>query len=342
MIASFKGKMAQEITDWENVGLISAEQAGLLHQRYDPVPFRGAIFLKWLGIFAISMLGMSLLGFIGTVLASFSPLFSTLCLMAVSSLVMYFGARLAADQAQKHPFTGQALLTIGLIGLYASLSAIYLVNGGATYSNVYGWFMLITSVAAFFTAYHFHLRWPLVIALLMFFHGIGSMSEYWGQGAYFLSVQDPRSMSVVALLTIFLGYWHEHELEAAKLQYCIGFGSLYLIFGLLYFNLSLWILSLDFFAARDEPLLWVLMFTLGGIAQIVAGARLKDSRFTGFGIVFLGINLYTRFYEYFWDSMSKAAFFTLAGIAALVLAYVFERQLKPEVASKLLRSPSRR
>ncbi|MCI0668758.1 MAG: hypothetical protein L0Y43_11970 [Methylococcaceae bacterium] len=322
MNASFKGKMAQEIAEWENVGLISAAQAGLLHQRYDPAPFRGAVFLKWLGLFAISMLGMSFLGFIGTVLVSFSPLFSTLCLMAVSYLVMHFGARLAAEKAQKHPFTGQALLTIGLIGLYASLSSIYLVSGGDKYSNIYGWFMLITSAAALLTAYHFRLRWPLLIALLMFFHGIGSMSEYWGQGAYFLSVQDARSMSVVALLTIMLGYWHEHELETTRLQHCIGFGSLYLIFGLLYFNLSLWILSLQHNA------LWVLLFTVGGIAQIVAGARLKDSRYTGFGIVFLGINLYTRFYEYFWDEMSKAAFFTLAGIIALGLAYVFERQLK--------------
>ena len=335
MNASFKGKMAQEITDWENVGLISSGQAGLLHQRYDPAPFKGAIFLKWLGMFAIFMLGMSLLGFIGTILASFSPLFSTLCLMAVSGLVMYFGARLAADQAQKHPFTGQALLTIGLIGLYASLSSIYLVSGGDKYSSVYGWFMLITSVAAFFTAYHFHLRWPLLIALLMFFHGIGSMSEYWGQGAYFLSVQDPRSMSVVALLTIILGYWHEHELETAKFQHCTGFGSLYLIFGLLYFNLSLWILSLGFYKTLNEASLWVLLFSIGSIAQIVAGARLKDSRYTGFGIVFLGINFYTRFYEYFWDSLSRAMFFTVAGFAALALAFVFEKQLKPNTPSPL-------
>ena len=255
MNGSFKGKMSQEITDWENVGLINSAQAGLLHQRYDPVPFRGALFLKWLGVFAITMLGMSLLGFIGTVLASFSPLFSTLCLMAVSALVMYFGARLAADPAQKHPFTGQVLLTVGLIGLYASLSAIYLVNGGDKYSNVFGWFLLITSVAALFTAYHFRLRWPLLIALLMFFHGIGSMSEYWGHGAYFLSIQDPRSMSVVALLSILLGTWHEHELESTRLQHCLGFGHLYLIFGLIYFNLSLWILSLDFhgYFSQETP-----------------------------------------------------------------------------------------
>jgi len=347
MNASFKGKVAQEISDWENTGLINAEQAALLHQRYDPVPFQGAIFLKWLGLFAIFMLAMAVLGFIGTVLAMASPTFATLCLMALSAVVMYFGARLAAHQAQKHPFTGQALLTIGLIGLYASLSTIYLISDGDQYSNVFGWFMLITSAAAFLTAYHFHLRWPLLIALLMFFHGVGSMSEYWGHGGYFLEIQDPRSMSIIALFTIILGYWHEHKLESENLQKCIGFGHLYIIFGLLYFNMSLWLLSLDFYGyyyenaneAKDAILLWVILFTIGCIAQIVAGARLKDARFTGFGIVFLGINLYTRFYEHFWDDLSKATFFTLAGIAGLVLAFIFEKQLKPVIAPTLNPSP---
>lgn len=325
MNASFRERMAQEISNWENVGLINAEQGALLHQRYDPMPFRGTIFLKWLGLFAIFMLGMSFLGFVGTILASFSPLFSTLCLMAVSWLVMYFGARLASDREQKHPFTGQALLTAGLIGLYASLVAVYLVSGGSEWSGMHSWFMLITSVVAFFVAYHFHLRWPLLIALLMFFHGIGSMSEYWGHGAYLFSIQDPRSMSVVALSAAIWGYWHEHDLEAGKLQRCTGFGNLYVIIGLFYFNSSLWILSLG----RDA-LLWVLVFTVAGIGQIVAGARLKDSRFTGFGIVFLGIDIYTRFYEYCWDSLSRAAFFSLAGITAMVLGYSFERQIKKD------------
>ena len=340
MSASFKGKMAQEISDWENTGVINAEQAVLLHQRYDPVPFQGAIFLKWLGLFAIFMLALAFLGFIGTVLAMASPIFATLCLMAVSAAVMYLGAKIAADKEQKHPFTGQALLTIGLIGLYASLSAIYLVSGGEKYSNIYSWFMFITSAAAFFTAYHFHLRWPLLIALLMFFHGVGSMSGYMGHGSYFLHVQDPRSMSFIALLTVFLGYWHEHEIASGKLPQSTGFGHLYIIFGLIYLNLSLWILSVDYYPDKSDALLWVILFTIGGIAQIVAGARLKDARFTGFGIVFLGINLYTRFYEHFWDDLSKATFFTVVGITGLVLAFVFEKQLKPVMAPSSNPSPS--
>ncbi len=325
MGTSFKGKLAQEVTDWENTGLINAEQAALLHQRFDPSPFKGTLFLKWLGLFAVFMLAMSFLGFLGTILASFSPLFSTLCLMVVSYGVMHFGAKLASDQQQKHPFTGQALLTVGLVGIYASLVAIYLINDGKDMRGLFGVFLLVTSAVAFFVAYYFRLRWPLLIALLMFFHGVGSFSEYWGHGSYFLDIQDPKLMSVVALLAIVWGYVHESELEADRFKRCIGFGHLYLIFGILYFNLSLWILSLEYV----HNIVWIGLFTAGCIAQIIVGARLKDSRFTGFGIVFLSIDLYTRFYEYFWDELSKAMFFSLAGLVAMALAYVFERQLKP-------------
>ena len=331
MSRAFKGKVAQEISDWENTGLIDRDLSELLHQRYDPRPFSGALFLKWLGLFAIFMLALSFLGFIGTLMASFSPMFATLCLMAVSGGVLYFGARLASDKYQKHPFTGQALLTIGLVGFYSSMTAIYLIGGDRSYLDAHALLLLITSAAALVTAYQFRLRWPLLVSLLMFFHGVGSFAGYWGHGSYFLYIHDERVMAVVALLVAMMGAWHESRLEVSRFRHCIGFGHMYIIFGLLYLNLSLWLLSLEFY--KSASVVWVLIFTAVSIAQIIAGARLKDARFTGFGIVFLGIDLYTRLYEHFWDDMSKALFFTLAGTLGLALAYLFERQLKPAVSA---------
>jgi len=57
----------------------------------------------------------------------------------------------------------------------------------------------------------------------------------------------------------------------------------------------------------------------------VIGARFKHPSFTGFGVVFLGIDLYTRFYEYAWDRLSVAAFFAAAGAVGVLLGWVFER-----------------
>ncbi|MFZ1325808.1 MAG: hypothetical protein WAT67_07265 [Candidatus Contendobacter sp.] len=66
-------------------------------------------------------------------------------------------------------------------------------------------------------------------------------------------------------------------------------------------------------------------FTAAGSAQIIMGARLHDARFTGFGIVFLAINLYTRYFEHFWDRLALGLFLLLGGALALALGYVGER-----------------
>ena len=156
---------------------------------------------------------------------------------------------------------------------------------------------------------------------MLFFHGLGGWHAYGGQGAYFASIQDERLMALAALAAILVGLWHEHWLENGPLWRCVGFGALYLIFGLLYLNLSLWFLTLF-----GKPLDWMLTFTAAAIAQIIVGARLRDARFTGFGIVFLAIDLYTRFFEHFWDQLSAGAFFLVAGALAMALGYGFERQ----------------
>ena len=132
-------------------------------------------------------------------------------------------------------------------------------------------------------------------------------------------------MALAALAAILLGLWHERRLEPGSLRRCAGFGGLYLIFGLLYLNLSLWFLTLF-----GKPLGWMLTFTAVGIGQIVVGARLRDARFTGFGIVFLAIDLYTRLFEHFWDRLSAGTFFLIAGALAMVLGYGFERQAHRE------------
>ncbi len=39
----------------------------------------------------------------------------------------------------------------------------------------------------------------------------------------------------------------------------------------------------------------------------------------GYGLVFLLLNLYTRFFEYFWSSLNKGVFFLLLGVTFWIL-----------------------
>lgn len=323
MAIGMRERMAAEAAAWRHEGLIGEEVAAALAERYAPMPGVGRMFLRALALLALFLLALSVLSAIGLLVQSASPVLAGILVLALGVGSWYPGARMASDPAQRHGFTGGVLLTFGLVAIFSGLSLIYLASGGDRYSAVFPWFMLLTSAGAFATAYRFGLRWPQFLGLLLLFHAVGSRHGYLGHGAYFLDIQDERTMAVVALAACIFGVWHELVGEAGRLRRQVGFGHLYIVFGLLYFNLSLWILSLE-----HEALVWVLVFTAAGIAQIVAGARLKDARLIGFGIVFLAIDLYTRLFEQFWDRLSVGTILLIAGMIAVVLGVFFERRAR--------------
>ena len=311
--------LAREVTAWHQQGLIDRSLLETLLPRYETRSRFLSVLLKWLGLFAIFLLGLAVLAFIA--MASDSALLAAGLLAAVGGGLWYFGLQFATDPHQTRPFTGSVLITASLAAAFGVFMLLQIALLGEEYAegNI-PLFLLFTGALAILTAYCYHLRWPLLLGLLMFFHGLGAWHTYGGGGAYFADIQDPKWMAVIALLTMGLGLWHERRLEISALRRCVGFGALYLIFGLLYLNLSLWFLTLP-----RGPLDWVLIFTAASIAQIVVGARLHDARFTGFGIVFLAIDLYTRYYEHFWDQLSLGIFFLLGGLLAMAFGYACER-----------------
>ena len=57
------------------------------------------------------------------------------------------------------------------------------------------------------------------------------------------------------------------------------------------------------------------------MTSIWHGLRFDDSTTKGFGLTFLGINLYTKFFEYFWGWYKPFFFSVLAGTLAVLGKY---------------------
>ncbi|KAH6648609.1 hypothetical protein BKA67DRAFT_538631 [Truncatella angustata] len=110
------------------------------------------------------------------------------------------------------------------------------------------------------------------------------------------------------------------------------------IWGLLYLFIALWILSLfgddELFSRKKKTpkpshdnknrrlFVWSLIFGLAAGYCIVHGMKHDDGTTKGFGLAFLGINLYTRFFELFWHAWYKPLFFAvLAGTLAVMGRY---------------------
>lgn len=314
--------LARESADWHHRGLIDAALSEQLGRRYDRQGSAAAGLIAWLGFGAIFLLGMAVIAMISAL--SQSPGVGGVLLGAAAAGLWYGGIRMATDPAQRHPVTGSALVTIGLAGAYGAMTLLTLAgNDTPGFSSMLP-LLLLTSALSAATAYVYHLRWPLLLSLLCLFHGLGAWHEYAGHGAYVADIQDPPTMAMIAAACSAFGLWHVHAEEHQLARYA-GFGRLYVIFGLLYFNCSLWFLSLDAYS-ETQGLFWTLLFSAGCIAQIVLGARLKDGRLTGFGIVFLGIDLYTRFFEHFWDRLSMGLFLLIAGLTGVLLGWLFEKR----------------
>ena len=316
-------KLVNEVSDWGHAGLIDGELLNTLNQRYASDMTMGRVLLRWLGFLAVFLLGMSVLGFIGMALGEAMMYVAPILLGGLAAVAWTFGVRFATDPTQRFATSGAVLVTVSFFVAFGALATAYGLAEGDAWGVAVPSMMGMVAAAAILTAYRHSLRWPLLVGVLLIFHAVGNRHGYWGHGAYFMGIRDEWLMLSVAIAASVLGVWHERFVEADENHRHVGFGHVYVVTGLLYANLSLWFLSIP---GREISL--ALLFAFGGILQLIIGARLHDGRFSGFGIVFLSINIYTRMFEGFWDEMSKGTFFLIAGIIAIVAGSAFEARAK--------------
>jgi uncharacterized membrane protein len=102
--------------------------------------------------------------------------------------------------------------------------------------------------------------------------------------------------------------------------------------GLTYLFIALWILSIFGYrdpmpgtAYPDAAAAWALLFGVAAGVCIYISLKTDDGMLRGFGLTFLAINLYTRFFEFFWDGMHKVVFFLILAVSLAVIGRYAER-----------------
>lgn len=148
-----------------------------------------------------------------------------------------------------------------------------------------------------------------------------------GWGAYWLGMNYPVRF-------LFFG--------GALLALCWGLRSLLLTrhlytiskaMGLTYLFIALWIMSIvgnydidNWYSVTQASLLpWALLFAVAAVLCIYISLKTDDGMLRGFGLTFLAINLYTRYFEYCWDAMNKVVFFLILAASLAVIGRYAER-----------------
>jgi len=308
--ASVSERLVRDIGVWQADGLISAPAAAVLRERYNLPGFGIGQVLRYLGIIGLIFVVFGIFGLMAA--ASASEVFSGSVLALVAAAFLAAGVRLAVDKLGRYRWSSRMILALGALML-ASAAGLLLHGSGLEDSRLVFALGLLLIPAIGALAYVYRITFLLIVALLGFFHWVGSWETMWGRSTYAPQVQDPKLMALAALAAIGVGLWHERALREQTGRFFAAYESL----GLVYLNLSLLILSIDRLVVSGSPFMWVLLLTGVTLIEMVAGAGLQNRLILGFGVTFAFINGFTRFYEHFWDSMTKGLFFLAAGLLTL-------------------------
>jgi hypothetical protein len=213
---------------------------------------------------------------------------------AIASAIYQLGMALNLDILQIHYLLGTACLIYGAIACYFKSNLVW------------------------------------VVALLSLGSWFGAQTGYLsGWGAYYLGMNYPIRFIVLGGTLTLLG------LEVSKYSLVKYLSNSTLIIGLLYVFIAAWILSifgdytnLDnwyFNVMQTELLNWSLLFAGLAIAAIYHGLRNNNSITNGFGITFLLLNMYTKYFEYFWHNTNKIIFFSILAVSFWYLGTYAEK-----------------
>ncbi|MBE2288791.1 MAG: DUF2157 domain-containing protein [Chitinophagaceae bacterium] len=105
--------------------------------------------------------------------------------------------------------------------------------------------------------------------------------------------------------------------------------------GLALFFLALWAVSIfgNFnsferwqHARQLQIVIYSVFLAIAAGLSFFFGIRYSDAAARDFGVLFLLINLYTRYFEYFWDAMNKGVFFLILAVTFGLLGRWLERK----------------
>ncbi len=316
------------IAHWRESGALDAASAGRLDADLEVIAFdwkKLAKYSFWVAIVCIVIsVGAALAdqALMEMLAAIFNAPYAVKCLSlsALSGLLYWFGFR----RRRSHPakvYSNEAILFLAVL---ATAGAVYQLgramdNGSGHFSVLLLLSFLIYAAIGFFC--DSNLVWLFALVSLGGWMGTETGYES-GWGAYYLGMNYPlRFVAFGAALT-------GAGLLSGYTRLFAPFSRATLAMGLLYLFIALWIMSIfgnygdmeSWRAVKQYELFgWSVLFGLAAAAAIYHGLRYDDAMTKGFGLTFLFINLYTRFFEYFWDGLHKAIFFGLLALSFWLL-----------------------
>jgi hypothetical protein len=308
------------ISFWEGEKLVGDEQAKKMRESYEVKGFdwmRLAKYSFWIALicggasFAFLIVNDTIINWLKNLY--YTPDIIISLISGIAAAYFYYLGRRREKRNPERVFSNEAIIFTGV--LFTASCIAYL---GKAFDNGSGHFSLLFLLSVFvygFIAWRMGSRLIWLFALVSLGSWFGTETGYqthWSD--YFLGMNYPLrfvAFGIVLVTSCFI---------LRKRKWFALLDDLTYVVGLLYLFLALWLLSV--FGNYGSIDSWwhirqISLFYWGIIAAAVAGGFLfyglknQDDIAREFGITFLIIFIYTKYFEYFWDHTNKTLFFAI-------------------------------
>lgn len=320
-----KDKLGQFINDWRTQGLISSEQASKIQDVLKEKTSQREQLAQYFFIIAVAsgLLAFAALFVDEKLLKRLQGLFSlsnySICFVSVllAAISFWFARRRRSAVSDT---TYEVYLLPG--ALCSVVAIVYLckeIGNGAAYTLFTG----IATIVFFIFSALFRSKALWVICIVALMGWFGAFSTVHSSGNLFFGMNYPMRFTVFGLLVLALALGQKQVRllkSVAVLSYNIG---------LLIFFTGLWGISVfgnfgtlsAWHEVRQFKMLpYALVCGIILTGMLLLGIRKDDRTLRDYSILFLLLNLYTHYFEYFWDTLNKGLFFLVLALSFGLLA----------------------
>lgn len=316
------------INQWQQQQLIDAQQAQQLRHSYDVISFDWkllAVYSFWVAIacFILSVILLiaddyliSLIAKIINTPASILAFFSAM----IAAGLFYFGVRRRQRYPQK-TVSNEAIFFFGV--LITAITSVFLSHTAIALHWRESIFILLPTLIYLIVGIQLYSVLVWLFALI----GIGlwvlTETSYLAQNHYlFWGMNIPLRFTIVGILIISASVALKRHSRLFFLQEAT------LFMGLMYFFNALWMLTIfgnyDSLSAwshikQIELWGWSVAMLLVTLSAIYYGIKNNNSLIRAFGIIFLLLCLYSRYFEFFWGTLHKAIFFAVLALSFWII-----------------------
>lgn len=218
-----------------------------------------------------------------------------------------------------------------LLGLSACVSVAYFGKGLSVNSDRYYWLIFAVALALGGLAYIVKSR-TLWGAMML------TLGGWWAaytdaaaqHGAYYLGMNMPLRLTLFGIVALVFAY------AVQKIKALNEFSVVSYFMGWILFLVAAWGLSIsgnhsfqEWVAFRQSRvLIWAIGYTIILAGILVYAIRQKDNSLRDMALLFLLLNLYTRYFEYLWDVTNKGIFFTVLALSFWLIGKKLEQYRK--------------